>query len=60
MQNLPLSVSSYLKAKELVQGYNDQDKNKLILIASDVVFSYFQDKFATTHYDSIVGDNDSG
>lgn len=50
----------YLKAKELVLEYNDQDKHKLILIASDIVFSYFQDKFATTHYDSIVGDNDSG
>jgi hypothetical protein len=27
---------------------------------TDIIFSYFQDKFATTHYDSIVGDNDSG
>ena len=24
------------------------------------MFSYFQDKFATTHYTSIVGDNDTG
>jgi hypothetical protein len=58
------SISSigqlYLKAKEIVQKYNDQDNDKLVLIALDIIFSYFQDKFATTHYDSIVGDNDSG
>jgi hypothetical protein len=30
------------------------------LIATDILFSYFQDKYATTHYVSIVGDNDSG
>ena len=52
--------SLYLKAKGYVQDFNDQDHNKLVLIASDIIFSYFQDKFATTHYDSIVGDNDSG
>ncbi|HEY7573406.1 MAG TPA: hypothetical protein VH796_18760 [Nitrososphaeraceae archaeon] len=52
--------SLYLKAKEIVQDYNDQDHNKLVLFATDIIFSYFQDKFATTHYDSVVGDNDSG
>ncbi|HEY7082377.1 MAG TPA: hypothetical protein VH500_22025 [Nitrososphaeraceae archaeon] len=52
--------SLYLKAKEVVQDYNDQDHDKLVLFATDIIFSYFQDKFATAHYDSIVGDNDSG
>jgi hypothetical protein len=52
--------SLYLKAKELVQDYNDQDHNKLVVFATDIIFSYFQDKFATTHYVSVVGDNDSG
>lgn len=52
--------SLYLKAKELVQDYNDQDHNKLVVFATDIIFSYFQDKFATAHYDSVVGDNDSG
>jgi hypothetical protein len=52
--------SLYLKAKEFVQEYNEQDYNKTILIATDILFSYFQDKYATTHYVSIVGDNDSG
>lgn len=62
--NQAKSISSigqlYLKAKELVKKYNDQDNDKLVLIALDIIFSYFQDKFATTHYVSIVGDNDSG
>ena len=52
--------SLYLTAKEIVQEYNEQDYNKLVLFATDIVFSYFQDKYATTHYVSIVGDNDSG
>jgi hypothetical protein len=52
--------SLYLRAKEIVEEYNDQDYKKLVLIAADILFSYFQDKFATTHYVSIVGDNDSG
>ena len=52
--------SLYLTAKEIVQEYNEQDYNKIVLVATDILFSYFQDKFATTHYVSIVGDNDSG
>jgi len=52
--------SLYLKAKEFVQDYNDQDHYKLVVFATDIIFSYFQDKFATTHYLSVVGDNDSG
>src|SRR5215831_18980025 len=50
----------YLVAREIVEEYNEQDHNKIVLIATDIVYSYFQDKFATTHYVSIVGDNDSG
>lgn len=50
----------YNQVKQFVANYNDQDTNKLTLIALDIIFSYFQDKFATTHYDNIVGDNDSG
>jgi hypothetical protein len=43
-----------------VEEYNDQDYNKLVLITTDILYSYFQDKYATTYYDNIVGDNDSG
>jgi hypothetical protein len=43
-----------------VEEYNDQDYNKLVLITTDILYSYFQDKYATTYYDNIVDDNDSG
>ena len=43
-----------------MEEYNDQEYNKLVVFATDILFSYFQDKFATTHYVSVVGDNDSG
>jgi hypothetical protein len=52
--------SLYLRAKQYVKEYNDQDKSKIILIALDIISSYFQDKFSTTHYIGVVGDNDSG
>jgi hypothetical protein len=52
--------SLYRKAKSIFRKYNDQDDHKLTLLAVDTVWSYFQDKFATTHYDAIIGDNGSG
>ena len=52
--------SLYQKAKSFVKKYNDQDDYKLNLLTIDIVWSYFQDKFGTTHYLIIVGDNDSG
>ena len=36
------------------------DDRLIILLASDSVYSYFQDKFATTHYDMFVGGPGSG
>ena len=36
------------------------DDGLIILLASDSVYSYFQDKFATTHYDMFVGGPGSG
>jgi len=50
----------YQKALSLVKLYNDQDEYTLKLIATDIVWSYFQDRFSTTHYQNVVGDNDSG
>jgi hypothetical protein len=35
--------SLYQKAKSIVKIYNDQDEYKLILLATDLVWSYFQD-----------------
>jgi hypothetical protein len=50
----------YKSALDFIKKYNDQDEHKQILLAVDAVWSYFQDKFGTTHYIGIVGDNDSG
>jgi hypothetical protein len=52
--------SLFQKAKSIVLKYNDQDEHKLILLAADIVWSYFQDRFSTTHYTVIVGGNGSG
>lgn len=52
--------SIYRKTESIVSKYNDQDKQKVALIAGDIVWSYFQDKFSTTHYLGIIGDNGSG
>jgi hypothetical protein len=66
-------ISTYLKrakvtsiddlfsiAKSIVRKYNDQDAHKLDLLAADIIWSYFQDRFSTTHYVAIVGGNGSG
>ncbi len=50
----------YQKTLSFLKRYNDQDEYKQILIATDIMWSYFQDRFSTTHYQSVVGDNDSG
>jgi ABC-type glutathione transport system ATPase component len=52
--------SLYQNAKSIVRKYNDQDEHKLTLLAADIIWSYFQDKFSTTHYIAIVGGNGSG
>jgi hypothetical protein len=50
----------FSNAKSIVRKYNDQDAHKLDLLAADIIWSYFQDKFSTTHYVAIVGGNGSG
>jgi hypothetical protein len=48
------------KSQSIVKKFNDQDSHVLSLIAGDVIFSYFQDRFTTTHYLLILGGNGSG
>ena len=48
------------KSESIVSKYNDQDGHKITSIASDVVWSYFQDRFATTRYEVLVGGVGSG
>ena len=52
--------SLYQKIKSISQKYNDQDEHKIVLLAADILWSFFQDKFSTTHYVAVIGDNGSG
>src|SRR5829696_5132967 len=52
--------SLYYKGKSIVEKYNDQDQNIAKLFAGDIIWSYFQDIFSTTHYLDVVGENDTG
>lgn len=50
----------YFTLKPIVADYNDQTKHKQILLTTDIIWSYFQDRFPTTRYNIIVGGNGSG
>ena len=52
--------SQYQQVKLELQKYVNIDEHYLVVIAADIIFSYFQDKFSTVHYDVFVGDNGSG
>lgn len=52
--------SLYKKAKAIVSRYIDQDDYIINLTTIDIIFSYFQDRFNTTHYTGVFGDNGSG
>jgi hypothetical protein len=60
MAKLEIFDTMFGKAKQIIDKYNDQDDDALILIAADVVWSYFQDLFPTTHYLDVTGDNNVG
>lgn len=61
MQNKKESIFSlYLKTKSIVSKYVDQEEHIVNLIAVDIVFSYFSDRFSTVHYTGIFGANGSG
>lgn len=50
----------FRKAKSIVSKYVDQESHIINLIAVNMVFSYFQDRFNTVHYIGIFGDNGTG
>jgi hypothetical protein len=50
----------YLKVKSIYKKYVDAEEKYIVLLAADTILSYFQDKFATMHYNVLVGDNGSG
>jgi hypothetical protein len=58
--NVKMIDSLFQMAKSIVGKYNDQDDHVIVLLAADLVWSYFQDRFSTTHYVGVIGDNGSG
>jgi hypothetical protein len=54
-------IGSIFKAlKPIVASYNDQTPEKQTLLAIDIIWSYFQDRFPTTRYNIVLGGNGSG
>ena len=52
--------SLFTKIGSIVSYYNDQQHYKLNIVSADIYWSYFQDRFSTTHYDLLTGGNGSG
>jgi hypothetical protein len=50
----------YQTAKSTTQKYVDQDKNIIVVLAADSIFTWFQDLFPVTHYSEGIGGNDVG
>jgi hypothetical protein len=52
--------SLYRQSKQIALNYNDQNRYKIQLLAIDIIWTYFQDRFPTTHYEIILGSPGSG
>jgi hypothetical protein len=52
--------SLFQKVKAQWNLYIDNGKEHNIMCTGDTIFTYFQDKLGTTHYDFFVGDNGTG
>ena len=46
--------------KSIYKKHVDAEEHYIVLLAADTIYSYFQHKFATTHYVICIGDNSSG
>lgn len=50
----------YKKVKSIVKKYIDQNEPIINIITINIIFSYFQDRFPTTHYLFFIGNNGVG
>ena len=48
------------KVEAVYKIYVNAEEYYIIILAADTIYSYFQDRFGTTHYNIFVGDNGSG
>jgi hypothetical protein len=50
----------FFKVKSVYKKYVNTEEYYITMLAADTIYSYFQDKFPTVHYNIFVGDNGSG
>lgn len=50
----------YSKVESIFRKYVNAEDHYITILSADIIYSYFQDKFGTTRYDIIIGDNGSG
>ncbi len=48
------------EVESIFKLYVNAEEHYITVLAADTIYSYFQDKFGTTHYNIFVGDNGSG
>jgi hypothetical protein len=52
--------SLFTKVRSEFRKYVNVPEHTLTVLSADIVYSYFQDKFGTTHYNIFIGENGSG
>jgi hypothetical protein len=52
--------SLFTKVRSEFKKYLNVPEHTLTILSADIVYSYFQDKFGTTHYNIFIGENGSG
>ena len=52
--------SLLVRVNLILRKYLNVEEHYYTLLAADIIWSYFQDRFPTTHYLIFVGDNGSG
>ena len=57
---MKLYDSLFNRIRTILNKYIDIDDDFINILASDIIFTYFQDKLGMTHYLWIVGDNNTG
>jgi hypothetical protein len=50
----------FFKVESILENYINVEDYYATKLSADIIYSYFQDKFGTTHYNIFVGDNGSG
>jgi hypothetical protein len=50
----------HFKVKSIFKKYVNAEEHHIVILSADTIYSYFQDKFSTVHYNIFVGDNGSG